>query len=139
VEHTKRFIRYIERVGAELGEEAAARVILDIRQVKQSAKDFASDPESGKINKAKKVWGIIVETLFTYSYPPPTRNEVAAEIDNMDPAAFPSERSDTDYNFPIQVIDENLSLKDVLDAGWEVGLLHGKNWETLLNAISLKR
>jgi hypothetical protein len=139
VEHTKRFISYLEHVRLELGEEIAAQLILDIRQVKQSAKDYVRDPKTGKIDKARKVLGIIFEALFTYSYPPPTRDEVSAMINNIDLASFPSVRSDTDYNFPIQVIDEKLPLKNVLDAGWEVGLLHRTNWETLLNAMRLNR
>ena len=135
VEHSKRFVRYVERVRLAIGEETAARLILDIRHVKQAAKDFARDAETGKIDKDKKVWGIICEGLFTYSYPPPSRDELSAEISNTDLASFPSARSDTDYIYPIQVIDENLSLKNVLDVGWETGLLHEENWETLVKAI----
>lgn len=135
VEHTRRFIQYLERLRSEVGEEAAAGLILNIRQVKQAAKDAARDPETGKLDKAKKVWGITIEALFTYSYPPLSRAELSAEIASLDRASFPSVRPGTDYTFPIQVIDENLSLKEVLDAGWEVGLFHDENWETLVKAI----
>ena len=135
VEHSKRFIQYLERVRVDLGAETAAKLILDIRQVKQVAKDYARDPETGKIDKAKKVWGIICEVLFTYSFPPPSRDELSAEISNMDITTFPSARSETDDIYPIQVIGENLSLKRVLDAGWETSLLHEQNWETLVKAI----
>jgi hypothetical protein len=135
VEHSKRFVHYLERVRVEMGEEAAAKLILDIRQVKQTAKDYARNPQTRQISKAKKVWGITCEVLLTYSYPPPSRAELAAEISSMDLASFPSLLSGTDYTFPIQVIDENLSLKNVLDAGWGSGLFHERNWETLVKAI----
>ena len=135
VEHSKRFVQYLERVRAEMGEETAAKLILDIRQVKQVAKDYARDPETGQTSKAKKVWGITCEVLFTYSYPPPSRDELSREISSIALASFPSVLSGTDYTFPIQVIDENLSLKNVLDAGWETGLFHERNWETLVKAI----
>lgn len=135
VEHSKRFVQYLERVRAEMGEETAAKLILDIRQVKQTAKDYARDPQTRQISKAKKVWGITCEVLLTYSYPPPSRAELAAEISSMHLASFPSVLSGTDYTFPIQVIDENLSLKNVLDAGWESGLFHERNWVTLVKAI----
>ena len=135
VEHTKRFIQYLDRVTSKLGEETAAQLILDIRQVKQVAKDCAKDVETGEINKAKKVWGILVEALFTYSYPPPTRNELSVEIGNMDITSFPVVLPDTDYIYPIQVIDANVSLKNVLDAGWKTGLFHEGNWETLVKAL----
>jgi hypothetical protein len=136
VEHSKRFVHYLERVRVEMGEEAAAKLILDIRQVKQIAKDYARDPETRQISKAKKVWGITCEVLFTYSYPPRSRAELSAEIGSIDLASFPSVLSGTDYTFPFQVIDENLSLKNVLDAGWETGLFHERNWETFLKAIA---
>ena len=139
VEHSKRFVQYLERVRAEIGEETAAKLILDIRQVKQVTKDYARDPETGQISKAKKVWGITCEVLLTYSYPPPSRAELAAEISSMDVASFPSVVSGTDYTFPIQVIDENLSLKNVLDAGWESGLFHERNWETFVKAMESDR
>lgn len=139
VEHSKRFIQYLERVRLGKGEETAAKLILDIRQVKQVAKDYARDPETGKINKSKKIWGIIIEALFTYSYPPPSRNELSAGISNIDLASFPSVLPNTDYTFPVQVIDEHLSLKDILDVGWKTGLLHERNWETLVNAIESLR
>lgn len=135
VEHSKRFVRYLERVRAEMGEEIAAKLILDIRQVKQIAKDYARDRETGQIIKAKKVWGVTCEVLFTYTYPPPSRAELSREISCMDLASFPSVLSGTDYTFPIQVIDENLSLKNVLDSGWETGLFHERNWETLVKAL----
>lgn len=135
VEHSKRFVRYLERVRAEMGEEIAAKLILDIRQVKQVAKDYARDRETGQIIKAKKVWGVTCEVLFTYTYPPPSRAELSREISRMDLASFPSVLSGTDYTFPIQVIDENLSLKNVLDSGWETGLFHERNWETLVKAL----
>ena len=139
VEHSKRFVQYLERLSVDKGEEIAAKLILDIRQVKQAAKDYARDPETGKINKSKKVWGIICEVLFTYSYPPPSRDKLSAEISNIDEESFPSALSDTDYTYPIQVIDENLSLKNVLDAGWETALLHERNWATFVKAIALPR
>ena len=139
VEHTGRFIQYLERLTVELGEETAARLIVDIRQVKQSAKDYVRDPETGKIDKAKKVWGITVEALFTYCYPPPSRRELSAEIGALEGASFPHVLPGTDYIFPIQVIDENLSLKNVLDAGWETGLFHERNWETLVKAVESHR
>jgi hypothetical protein len=139
VEHTRRFIQYLERLTFELGEETAARLIVDIRQVKQAAKDYARDPETGKIAKAKKVWGIVVEAIFTYSYPPSSRGELSEAIGALEAASFPVVLPDTDYIFPIQVIDENLSLKNVLDAGWETGLLHGGNWETFVKAIESHR
>jgi hypothetical protein len=135
VEHSKRFVKYLERVRAEMGDETAAKLILDIRQVKQVTKNYARDPETGHIRKAKKVWGITYEVLFTYSYPPPSRTELFTEISRMDLASFPSVLSDTDYTFPIQVIDENLSLKKVLEAGWESGLFHERNWETFVKAL----
>ena len=135
VEHAKRFIQYLERVRVELGEEPAAQIIINIRQAKQAAKDLARDPETGKIHPRRKVWGIIFEALFTYSYPPPSRAELSAEIENMALASFPSKVPDTDYIFPIQVIDENLSLKEVLDAAWQTGLLHEGNWGILMEAI----
>ena len=135
VEHTRRFIPYLERVRAELGEQTAARSILDIRQVKHRAKEYARDPDTGKIDKTKKVWGIVCEALLTYSYPPPSREELLDEMSDMDVASFPSVLPDTDYTFPIQVIDENLSLKDVLDAAWQTRLLHEGNWKILLNAL----
>ena len=135
VEHNRRFIQYLERVRVDLGEKAAAQLIINIRQAKQTAKDHARDPATGKIHPRKKVWGIILEALFTYSYPPPSRVELSAEIHNMAVASFPSKIPDTDYIFPIQVIDENLSLKEVLDAAWETGLLHEGNWEILMKAI----
>ena len=135
VEHSKRFVRYVERLSADKGKETAAKLILDIRHVKQAAKDCARDPETGKVIKSKKVWGILCEVLFTYSYPPPSRDELLAEISHMAEESFPSVLSDTDHTYPIQVIDENLSLKNVLDAGWETGLFHEKNWATFLKAI----
>ena len=135
VEHSKRFVHYVERVRAEMGEEIAAKLILDIRQVKQAAKDFARDPKTGQIRKAKKVWGITCEALFTYCYPPPSRDALFREIKSMDAGSFPSVLSGTDYTYPIQVIDENLSLKKVLDVGWETGLFHERNWETLVSAL----
>ncbi|HEU0293376.1 MAG TPA: hypothetical protein VFR47_11610, partial [Anaerolineales bacterium] len=135
VEHTRRFIRYLERVSAELGEKAAAQLITNIRQIKQAAKDYARDPETGKIDKAKKVWGITVEALFTYCYPPPSRGELSAAIGALEGASFPHVLPGTDYIYPIQVIDEDLSLKNVLDAGWETGLFHERNWETLVKAV----
>jgi hypothetical protein len=135
VEHNQRFIRYLQRVHTELGEEAAARLITSIRQVKQAAKDYARDPETGKINKAKKVWGFIIEALFDYSYPPRSSVELSAEIDALEAASFPFMLPDTDYIYPFQVIDENLSLKAVLDAGWETGLFHAGNWEVFVKAI----
>jgi hypothetical protein len=109
-------------------------LIIDIRQV-TGAKDLARDPETGKIDKAKKVWGIVVEAIFTYSYPPATRRELSAAMGALEAASFPFVLPDTDDIFPIQVIDENLSLKDVLDAGWETGLLHEGNWEILVKTI----
>lgn len=139
VEHSKRFIQYLERVRLGAGEETAAKLILDIRQVKQIAKDYARDPETGKISKSKKIWGIIIEALFTYSYPPPSRDELSAEISNIDLESFPSALPNTDYTFPIQVIDEHLSLRNVLDAGWKTSLLHERNWETLVKAIESNR
>ena len=135
VEHTKRFIKYLDRVSRELGEERAAQLIHDIRQVKQAAKDFAKDPETVAINKAKKVWSFIIEALFTYLFPPQRIAELSNRICSFKLSSFPKVRSDSDYNFPIQVIDENLSLKDVLDAGWDIGLLHKKNWKTLIAAL----
>lgn len=134
VEHTRRFIQYLERLTFELGEETAARLVVDIRQVKQAVKDYARDPETGKIDKAKKVWGIIVEAIFTYCYHPPARRELSAAIGALEAASFPSALPGTDI-FPIQVIDANLSLKNVLDAGWETGLLHEGNWEILVKAV----
>ena len=135
VEHTRRFLPHLERVRAELGEEAAARLILDIRQVKHRAKEYARDPETGKSTKGKKVWGIVCEALFTCSYPPPSREELLAGMIDMEVASFPSVLPDTDHTFPIQVIDENLSLKDVLDAAWQTRLLHAGNWTVLLKAM----
>jgi hypothetical protein len=135
VEHSKRFLQYLERLQLENGDEAAAQLILDIRRVKRAAKEYARDPETRKIRKAKKVWGIIVEVLFTYAYSPPSRDDLLAGIMKMDLESFPSMAPDTDHNFPIQVIDENLSLKNVMDAGWEAGLLHEENWETLVKAM----
>jgi len=139
VGHTKRFIQYLERVLSEKGKETAARLILDIRQAKQVAKKYARDPETGKISKAKKVWGIVIEVLFAYSYPPPSGAALSEELIHMNPGSFPSVRPGTDYTFPVQVIDENLSLKKVLDAGWEVGLLHEQNWEIFVKAIDSTR
>jgi len=139
VEHSKRFVKYLERVRVEMGEEAAAKLILDIRQVKQLAKDFARDPETGKISKTKKVWGIVCEVLFTYSYPPPSRDKLSAEISAIDVSSFPPALLETDHTYPIQVIDENLTLKNVLDAGWETALLHERNWETFVKAIASHR
>jgi hypothetical protein len=135
VEHTQRFIQYLKRLRLEMGEQAAAELILNIRQVKQAAKDDARDPDTGKINKAKKVWGIVVEVLFTHSCPPPSRAELSAQIASLDQSSFPSVHAGTDYTYPIQVIGEKLSLKNVLDAGWEVGLLHERNWQTFVKAI----
>jgi hypothetical protein len=135
VEHTRRFIPHLERLRAHLGEQAAARLILDIRRVKHRAKEYARDPHTGKIDKDKKIWGIVCEALFTFSYPPPSREELLAGMINMDLASFPAVLPDTDYTFPIQVIDENLSLKDVLDAAWQTRLLHAGNWTILLEAL----
>ena len=135
IEHTRRFLPHLERVRSELGEAAAARLILDIRRVKQRTKEYARDPETGKIDKGKKVWGIICEALFTGSCPPPSRAAVLAEMSHMDAASFPSVLPDTDSTFPVQVIDEDLSLKDVLDAAWQTRLLHEGNWKILLNAL----
>jgi hypothetical protein len=132
LEHARRFVKYFERVKQELGSDRAAQLILDIRQFKKTAKDIARDSRTGKIDPAKKVTGVVVETLFVHKFPPPDRTEVAREILKLKSAAFPPTRTDTDYIFPIQVIDEGLSFKDVLDAGWECGLLAGKRWETLL-------
>lgn len=139
VEHSKRFVKYMDRVRVEMGEEAAARLILDIRHVKQLAKDFARDPETGKISKTKKVWGIVYEVLFTYSYPPLSRDKLSAEISAIDVSSFPPALLETDHTYPIQVIDENLALKNVLDAGWETALLHDRNWETFVRAIASHR
>ena len=60
---------------------------------------------------------------------------MAEELAGMDAGLFPSVLSGTDYTYPIQVIDENLSLKKVLDVGWETGLFHERNWETLVSAL----
>jgi hypothetical protein len=76
-----------------------------------------------------------LEALFAYCYPPPSRAELSAEINNRAVLSFPSKLPATDYIFPIQVIDENLSLKNVLDAAWETGLLHEGNWGILMKAI----
>lgn len=136
VEHSRRFVQYLERVKTELGEETAANLILEIRQVKQAAKNHARDLETGKIDKAIKVWGIICEMLFTYCYPPPQRNELSAELNTFDVASFPAALAETDHTYPIQVIDQNLTLRNVLDAGWKTALLHQQNWETLLKAMA---
>ena len=135
VEHSKRFIKYLERVRLEMGAESAAKLILDIRQAKQAAKDYARDPQNGKINKSKKVWGILCEVLFTYSYPPPSTDELSADIRTIEVSSFPPALLETDHTYPIQVIDEHLTLKSVLDAGWATALLHDRNWETLLKAF----
>ena len=139
VGHTKRFIQYLERVQSESGKEAAAQLILDIRRSKQAAKDYAKDPNTGDLIKAKKVWGIVIEVILAHSYPPQSVAALSAALINMDIGSFPSILSGTDYTFPIQVIDENLSLKNVLDAGWEVGLLHEQNWEIFVKAIAAAR
>ncbi len=132
VEHARRFAKYIERLKQELGSDRAAQLILDIRQFKQTAKDIARDSHSGEIDRWKKITGIMIETLFVHKFPPPSRAEVARQILDLQSASFPDVRPDTDYIFPIQVIDEGLSFKDVLDAGWECGLLAGERWETLI-------
>lgn len=132
LEHARRFVKYFERIKQELGSERAAQLILDIRQFKKTAKEIAINSNTGKIDPAKKLTGVVLETIFVYKFPPPNRTEVARKILNLKSASFPAIHPDTDYIFPIQVVDEGLSLKDVLDAGWECGLLAGERWETLI-------
>jgi hypothetical protein len=64
---------------------------------------------------------------------------LSAEISTIDVSSFPPALLETDYTYPIQVIDENLTLKNVLDAGWETALLHDRNWETFVKAIASHR
>ena len=99
VEHTKRFAKYIERVKQELGSDRAAQLILDIRQFKQTAKDIARDSQTGKIDHAKKITGIVIETLFVHKFPPPDRTEVANQVINLNSAHFPTYASQTQTTF----------------------------------------
>jgi hypothetical protein len=63
VEHARRFQRYVTALAATAGEDRALQLLDDIRHMKRLTYDAAL--VNGEVDKAQKVPGFIVESLFT--------------------------------------------------------------------------
>lgn len=135
VEHGKRFSRYFARVRREWGDDRAAQLILDIRQLKEKVKQGARIPATKSLDRSKKVTGIILECLFTSTFPPLTLAELRQELDDMATSTLPSPAPDCDYTQTVQIVDSGLSPLEVIHSFRRNGVLTDGGWKNLRAAL----
>ncbi len=130
VEHARRFEAYFSRLLDEQGAEAAARLILDIRQLKSEAKARARRPD-GWIDRSRKLPGFVIEGLFMHRYPPLTYAELMRRVHahRWPPGCEPRDRRVGDQRDPIilagfdfQGLLENLACQNaaLTRGAWEI-------------------
>jgi len=135
VEHGKRFNRYVFRVRQELGDERAARLILDIRQLKERVKQGAKIPVTKTLDRSKKVTGIIPEGLFTSVFPPFTFTEITQQLNKISTTTLPNPDPDSDYTQNTQLVDSGLSPLEVIHSFRRNGVLSDGGWKNLRAAL----
>jgi hypothetical protein len=79
IEHNRRFLNYFNRLMSRLGPEVAAQLIQDIKLVKQKGKDNVRGAD-GWIDRTRKLFGFIVEGLFSQRFPPYSYAELMEAI-----------------------------------------------------------
>ncbi len=105
VEHARRFQRYLAAVRANAGEDRAMRLLNDIRHLKRLTHDATL--VDGAVDKAQKVPGFIVESLFMAQPEPQTFDDVIRLVrgHTWSPGAPP---------LPDYILDQTVQL---IDAG----------------------
>jgi hypothetical protein len=135
VEHGKRFSQYFARVRRELGDARAARLILDIRQLKERVKLGARIPLTKSLDRSKKVTGIIPECLFTSLFPPFTFTEIRQQLNRIATSTLPSPQADCDYTQHLQIVNSGLTPLEVIHSFRQNGVLSDGGWKNLRAAL----
>lgn len=130
VEHAQRFEAYFNRLLEEQGEEAAARLILDIRHLKSETQARARRPD-GWIDRSRKLPGFVIEGLFMHCYPPLRYAEMLDRVrtHRWPPGCKPRDRRVGDQRdqiilagFDFQGLLENLACQNaaLTRGAWEI-------------------
>ena len=135
IEHSKRFIHYLNRVRQELGDERASQLILDIRKLKERVKQGAKIPVTKSLDRSKKVTGIIPEGLFTSVFPPFTFTEIKQQLNKISTATLPHPDPECDYTQSVQIVDSDLSPLEVIHSFRRNGVLSDGGWKNLRSAL----
>jgi len=135
IEHSKRFNHYLSRVRQELGDERAAKLVLDIRNLKERVKQGAKIPVTKSLDRSKKVLGIIPECLFTSVFPPFTFTEIRQQLNRISTAALPNPDPDSDYTQSTQIVNSDLSPLEVIHSFRRNGVLSYGGWKNLRAAL----
>ncbi|GAB4579574.1 MAG: hypothetical protein Fur0022_23120 [Anaerolineales bacterium] len=135
VEHGKRFNRYVAQVRREMGDDRAAQLILDIRQLKERVKQGARIPVTKSLDRSKKVTGIIPECLFTSMFPPFSFAEIGEQLNRVATATLPMPKPGCDYTQHTQIVNSGLSPLEVIQSFRQNGVLSDGGWKNLRAAL----
>ena len=83
VDHAKKFNSYLDGVTEKYGEERMIQLLEDIKTLKAQSK-MAATREGGKIDKTKKIPGLVIEALFTHTSEPLTYEQLKTQLKTID-------------------------------------------------------